>query len=118
MGCSTRTVQRDLLALEEAQIPFFYDRERCCYAIHPGFRLSILDRPHEGSTGADENDSTAAKAPAPSTPIEIAEASRDQAERLIAEAERLVESLGRFCQFLRDSNPSGAANSPSGGDPS
>jgi predicted DNA-binding transcriptional regulator YafY len=26
LGCSTKTVQRDLLALEEARIPFFYDK--------------------------------------------------------------------------------------------
>ena len=116
LGCSTKTVQRDLLALEEAQIPFFYDKRRCCYAIHPGFRLSILDQPDAGAIVDDNADSPTPPTPQPTNPIELAEASREQAERFLAEAERLIKSLDQLCQSLRGPNPSGPAK-PTGGDP-
>src|SRR3954453_7109677 len=51
LGCSTKTIQRDLLALEDAHIPFFYDKQRCCYRIRPDFRLSILDDPPDRPQG-------------------------------------------------------------------
>ena len=114
LGCSTKTVQRDLLALEEAQIPFFYDKQRCCYAIQPGFRLSILDQPGDGTVEGVPGGSSPPAIPQPINPIELAESSRDQAERLLAEAERLIESLGRLCQSLRRSNPSGPATTDRG----
>lgn len=117
LGCSTKTVQRDLLALEEAQIPFFYDKQRCCYAIHPGFRLSILDHPGggpvEGKVGGSSTPANSRRA----DPIELAESSRDQAGRLLAEAERMIESLARLCLALRDPDSNGPAR-PEGGDPS
>ncbi len=117
LGCSTKTVQRDLLALEDAQIPFFYDKQRCCYAIHPGFRLSILDPPGDGTVEDVPGGSSTPVTPQPTDSIELAESSRDQAERLLAEAERLIESLGRLCQSLRASNPPNSAKQ-TGGDPS
>ena len=114
LGCSTKTVQRDLLALEEAQIPFYYDKQRCCYAINPGFRLSILDQPYDGTVEGVPGGSSTPAIPQPINPIELAESSRDQAERLLAEAERLIESLGRLCQSLRGSNPSSPAKQTGG----
>lgn len=112
--CSTKTIQRDLLALEEAQIPFYYDKRRCCYAISPGFRLSILDRPAAGSAHPGGTTLSVPGAPAPPTAIDLAESSRDQADRLIAEAERLIESLDRLCRSLRDPNPPDPAGRPMG----
>ena len=114
LGCSTKTVQRDLLALEEAQIPFFYDKQRCCYAIQPGFRLSILDRPGDGIIEGVPGGSSTPTITPPINPIELAESSRDHAERLLAEAERLIESLGRLCQSLRGSNPRSPAKQTEG----
>lgn len=100
LGCSTKTIQRDLLALEDAQIPFYYDKQRCCYAIRPGFRLSILDNAPAHTEPADAGARRAVVAKSRS-PVELAESSRDQAERLLADAERLIEALGLLCQSLR-----------------
>ena len=114
LGCSTKTIQRDLLALEEAQIRFYYDKQRCCYAINPGFRLSILDQPFDGTVERVPGGSSTPAIRQSINPIELAESSRDQAERLLAEAERLIESLGRLCQSLRGSNPSSPAQQTEG----
>ncbi len=96
LGCSTKTVQRDLLALEDARIPFFFDKQRCCYAIRPGFRLSILGDP---SAQATHDTSTTGRTTLTTT--DLAESSREHAERLLLEAERLIESLGQLCRSLR-----------------
>src|SRR4051812_44075301 len=79
LGCSTKTIQRDLLTLEEARIPFFFDKQRCCYAISPGFRLSILDDPSNQAPAREAN-APPTEARKPSTPVELAESSREHAE--------------------------------------
>lgn len=109
LGCSTKTVQRDLLALEDAQIPFYYDKRRCCYAISPGFRLSILDDAPTATDagGADARPMADSKA---MNPVELAESSREQAERLLSDAERLIEALGLLCQSLRQASPVAGTN--------
>ena len=113
LGCSTKTVQRDLLALEEAQIPFYYDRQRCCYAVRPDFRLPLLDRP----AGEGHPDPTALGVSGPSLPGELANSPCDQAGRLLADAERLVESLGRLYRSLRDAVPPHPSDSTEGDAP-
>jgi predicted DNA-binding transcriptional regulator YafY len=102
LGCSTKTVQRDLLALEEARIPYYFDKQKCCYRISPGFRLSILNDP---SKQPPQNEAVAQPTearPLP-TPVELAESSKVHAERLLSEAERLIEALSQLCQSLRQS---------------
>ncbi len=107
LGCSTKTIQRDLLALEDAHIPFFYDKQRCCYAIRPGFRLSILDDPSAHAT-----QDTPATGRTTLTTADLAESSREHAERLLFEAERLIESLGQLCRSLRQPGHDPDPNSP------
>jgi len=51
LGCSKKTVQRDLLALEAAGIPFYYDERRCCYKIRPDFQLPIIGDPAKQPPG-------------------------------------------------------------------
>lgn len=102
LGCSTKTIQRDLLALEEARIPYFYDKQRCCYRLSPGFRLSFLDHPAGEPPGAGTEPNPTGVADSP-TQAEFAELSREHAERLLSEAERLVDALGRLCRSLHRS---------------
>lgn len=111
LGCSTKTVQRDLLALEAAQIPFYFDKQSCCYKVRPGFRLSILDVPSDRNP-AGESEVQPAAAPKSLSPIELAESSKEDAERLLSEAERLIESLGQLCQSLRQSGQVPDTNGP------
>ena len=108
LGCSTKTIQRDLLALEEAQIPFYYDKQRCCYAVQPGFRLAILDdRPRQEVVAQGGGVST--------TPARTAERPGEQAERLLAEAERLIEVLSQLCRSLRQQDLGRESRDPQGG---
>jgi len=111
LGCSTKTVQRDLLALEEARIPFFFDKQRCCYKINPGFQLSILDYPSNPATAGEQEVQPPAARKAP-TPGELAESSREHAERILCETELLIERLTRLCQALRLSNQTPDTNGP------
>lgn len=104
LGCSTKTVQRDLLALEAAQIPFYFDKQSCCYRVRTGFRLSILDAPSERTTGTDTSPPPSATRQS-ATPAESAESSREHAQRLLTEAGRLVDALDRLCQSLRSPGP-------------
>ena len=101
LGCSTKTVQRDLQALEEARIPFYFDKQASCYRVRPGFRLSILDAPPD--TAPRATDGPPARVQEPSTPAELADLSKESAERLLSEAERLIETLGQLCRPLRQS---------------
>ncbi len=50
LNCSKKTVQRDLLALEAAGIPYYDDDEACCYKVRRDFRLSFLDDASNRST--------------------------------------------------------------------
>lgn len=113
LGCSTKTVQRDLLALEEARIPFYFDKQRCCYRLSPGFRLSILDDP-SGTPGSGTGPDLTGTIQ-PTEPVACAELSREHAERLLSEAERLVDALSRLCQSLRQSTHSPDTNGPEAG---
>ena len=101
LGCSTKTVQRDLQALEEARIPFYFDKQACCYRLRPGFRLPILDEPPEAAPGGA--DASTQSAQEPPTSVELADLSQESAERLLCEAERLVETLSQLCRTLRQS---------------
>jgi hypothetical protein len=111
LGCSTKTVQRDLLALEDAKIPFFYDKQTCCYRIRPGFRLSFLDDPSNRPPGQKEEvqDPESQK---PLTPVKLAEWSRESAERLLSEAEALIDKLSQLCRSLRQADHPPGSNGP------
>ena len=110
LECSTKTVQRDLLVLEAARVPFFYDERLCCYRVRPDFRLPFAETP-----AGQDGQATTADADTLPTPGELAGSSRDSAERLLAEAERLVGTLGQLCQSLRPPGPQGEAAGPGGG---
>ena len=43
MGCSQRTIHRDLVALELAGVPWHYDKVERCYRVRPDFRFPVLN---------------------------------------------------------------------------
>lgn len=109
LGCSTKTIQRDLTALEEARIPFYFDKQRSCYRVRPDFRLSILDArgSKSGREAAGKGDPGREEAP-----VGLAELSREHAERLLSEAERLVDALDHLCRSLRRSSRPRGSDAP------
>lgn len=49
LGCSIRTVFRDISTLSMAGIPIHFDKERECYRVPDGFRFPGVDPPSIGS---------------------------------------------------------------------
>src|SRR3954453_9516392 len=85
LDCSRKTVQRDLLIIEDAGIPYRWDEREGCYRIRPDFRLAMLDRPstHAPATGPGPTQPGPPGAP---TLVDLAESSRESADRLVSEA--------------------------------
>ncbi len=106
LNCSRRTIQRDLDVLEACGIPWFYDDQRCCYRVRPGYRLPLAVPTSSGKVGSDGPPAEPENVDPPSTPADLAASSPDTAERLLQEAERLIHTLTGFCQTLRQSAPS------------
>lgn len=99
LGCSRKTVQRDLHVLEAAGIPYFWDERDRCYRIRRDFRLGIVDPP------APPSERPVGSPPAANTRGELtaehfAERSRQSAERLLPELERLVDVLDQLLGCL------------------
>ncbi|WP_337175144.1 HTH domain-containing protein [Paludisphaera sp.] len=105
LDCSKRTIQRDLDVLEACGVPWYYDERRCCYRVRPGFRMPLLNPPTEEQSRERVREDHESP-DAPPTAEELADLSRDSAERLLDEAERLVKTLARLCQTLRRSGQS------------
>ncbi len=112
LSCSRKTIQRDLQVLEAAGIPYFYDEVGCCYRVRPDFRMKLLDAPSGQSKGV-EADPPSGPEDKPQSPLMVAEISQELAQRLLSEAERLVQTLGQLCQALRPSSQSSLKDPPS-----
>lgn len=85
LECSQRTVHRILQTLSLASVPWFFDETIKAYRVRPGFKFPELGAVSEPPC-------------APSTH------NRDQlkkiAQRLLADSERLVESMRALCALL------------------
>jgi predicted DNA-binding transcriptional regulator YafY len=91
LGCSVRTLFRDLNALTMSGVPVRYDRQSECYSVPEGYRFPRLDRLALGTPDQ-----------------EALRVLRATAERVIADGERLLGQLRRLCEVLRSSKPGGA----------
>lgn len=99
LGCTVRTVYRDLQTLEFAGVPWYFDKVEQCYRVRSDFRFpvpSLTDQELLGQAVA----TSVTKAPglnvgggAAGTTRKLAAASGETARQLLADAERLVSVL-------------------------
>ena len=98
LECSERTVYRDLGVLELAGIPWSYEKENQCYRVRSDFRFPTLNLTEDELLGQGTAVSITQAAGldvtlgAKPTAEKLAIAS-DRAEKLLAEAQKLIEVL-------------------------
>lgn len=85
LGCSQRTVYRDLQTLELAGVPYYWDEQAESYRVRPGYKApQIPVRP--------------GKNPSPQV---LAEFSLESARKILADAERMVEALEKLAELSK-----------------
>ena len=99
LGCTVRTVYRDLQTLEFAGVPWYFDKVEQCYRVRSDFRFPVPSLTDEELLGQAVATSVT-KAPglnvgggAAGTTRKLAAASGEAARQLLADAERLVSVL-------------------------
>lgn len=97
LGCSERTVFRDLQTLKAAGVPWVFDEYSQSYRIREGYRGHLLN-----ITPPDEPPSESAPQTAPGAddPRSIAMLAREAAQRLLAEAEGVIKALDRLSEAI------------------
>lgn len=99
LDCSERTVFRDLQTLKAAGVPWYFDEFSQSYRVREGYRGHLLN-----ITPPDEPTSdTAAQSVADAhDPRSIAMLAREAAQRLLAEAESVIQALDRLSEAIED----------------
>ncbi len=99
LDCSERTVFRDLQTLKAAGVPWRFDEYSQSYRIQEGYRGHLLK-----ITLPDEPTSNSVPQPGPSDddPRSIAMLAREAAQRLLAEAESVIQALDRLTKAMED----------------
>lgn len=96
LGCSTRTIQRDLEVLEFAGVPWYVDTDKC-YRVRPDFQFPTLMLTHDETIGqviatALTNASGLDIGPGASpTTRKLAATSNEEIQHIIADAARIIE---------------------------
>ncbi len=98
LDCSERTVYRDLQTLSAAGIPWYFDDFSQSYKLREGYRVRF---PRPPPKHAPEQD---ARQGPPSTDDarSIATLAREAAQRLLVEAEGVVQALDRLTRAIED----------------
>jgi predicted DNA-binding transcriptional regulator YafY len=99
LECSERTVYRDLQTLTAAGIPWYFDDFSQSYRLREGYRAQfpkIRSKP-----GSDQHDSTSNSALTEDA-RSIATLAKEAAQRLLTEAEGVVEALDRLTKAIED----------------
>ncbi len=99
LGCSERTVFRDLQTLKATGVPWHFDEYSQSYRIREGYRGHLLNiTPSDDSTSK----SSPQVAPIDDDPRSIAMLAREAAQRLLAEAESVIQALDRLTKAMED----------------
>ena len=96
LECSERTVYRDLQTLSTAGIPWYFDDYDQCYKIRQGFRGPIPTIPKKDAQTQDETDSLGEDAQS------VVRLAKEAAQRLLVEAEGVVQSLDRLARAIEE----------------
>jgi predicted DNA-binding transcriptional regulator YafY len=94
---SERTVYRDLQTLSAAGIPLYFDELNQAYKVREGYRGHRLDLPEQAPPELEPAD----KSPTDQDdPRSIVTLSKEAAQRLLVEAESVVQALDRLSQAI------------------
>jgi predicted DNA-binding transcriptional regulator YafY len=99
LDCSERTVYRDLQTLSTAGMPLYFDELNQACKIreaYRGHRLDIPERTEPESGAADEPPADQ------DDPRSIVTLAKEAAQRLLVEAERVVQALDRLSQAIEE----------------
>lgn len=96
---SERTVYRDLQTLTAAGIPWFFDDYAQSYRIREGYRGRLPKTSPEPGPPSETPPPTPAP---PDDPRSIVILAKEAAQRLLVEAEGVVESLDRLSQAIEE----------------
>jgi transcriptional antiterminator len=88
LGCSRRTVHRDLATLTAAEVPWYYDEETESYRVRAGFRFPALETSETPRNQKSIDHDKVALA----------------AQKLRQDAETFMESVRHFCRSLDAGN--------------
>jgi biotin operon repressor len=94
---SERTVYRDLQTLTAAGIPWYFDDFSQSYRIREGYRVRLP----KTSSGSEPPSETSSPTP-PDDPRSIVTVAKEAAQRLLAEAEGVVQSLDRLSRAIEE----------------
>lgn len=97
LGCSERTVYRDLQTLSAAGVPWYFDDYTQSYKVREGYRGHRLTLPtftEDDATAGEKQPSTEDDARS------IVTVAREAAQRLLVEAEGVIQALDRLTQAI------------------
>jgi AraC-like DNA-binding protein len=99
LDVSERTVYRDLQTLTAAGVPWYFDDFSQSYRIREGHRARLPKTLPEPGLQSETPPPTPAS---PDDPHSIATLAKEAAQRLLAEAERVVQSLDRLSRAIEE----------------
>jgi biotin operon repressor len=97
LGCSERTVYRDLQALAAAGVPWYFDDDSQSYRLREGYRGHVLKI---ASQVEPPSQSPSPAVPAEDDPRSIALLAREAARRLLVEAEGVIQAIDRLTDAI------------------
>lgn len=99
LECSERTVYRDLQTLSAAGVPWYFDEFDQTYRIRDGYRGPF---PHLPTRPGTEAPGQKTGSPSPDDARSIVALARESAQRLLSEAESVIQALDRLTAAMED----------------
>lgn len=99
LECSERTVYRDMQTLSAAGVPWFFDEYSQSYRIRDGYKGPFSHFPSQPKAKVREQQDP------PSSPEDaqsIVSMAKESAQRLLTEAESVIQALDRLTKAIKD----------------
>jgi predicted DNA-binding transcriptional regulator YafY len=99
LECSERTVYRDLQTLAAAGVPWFFDEYSQSYRIRDGYKGPFAHFPSQPQTKVREQQDLPTS---PEDAQSIVSLAKESAQRLLTEAESVIQALDRLTKAMED----------------
>jgi predicted DNA-binding transcriptional regulator YafY len=99
LECSERTVYRDLQTLSAAGVPWYFDEFNQTYRIRDGYRGPFPHLPSQPRTEEMGQQPAPVSADDPRSIVTLA---RESAQRLLAEAESVIQALDQLSEAIEN----------------